>query len=88
MVVTAQHSQVTSLATSKTVIINIAYPPVKITFIDGCNRLFSVQNSITLTAQLNLQNTTGVHYNWYCTEKQTGSPCFNTGYEYINLADQ
>jgi hypothetical protein len=49
--------------------------------------MFSVQNSLTLTAYINIE-VQSVYFNWYCVEAETGSPCFTTSYVYFSLSNE
>ena len=63
-----------------------ATPAIQVALIQGCNRLFTPNNSFSLSAIYNTdpQTTTFV---WQCTDKATGSVCFSTSYKYITLGN-
>eukprot|EP00347_Sterkiella_histriomuscorum_P003593 403363692 len=75
-----------TMSATKIVHINTDSPDVQISFIEGCDRLFSVNASIDLEVHFNT-NTTFATYTWYCTDTSTGSPCFTTSYDYISVSN-
>ena len=75
-----------NMGVTKRVHIDTASPNSEIAYIDGCNRMFSVNNSFSLSAMIST-NVTFAIFNWYCTDTSTGSPCFTTSFSYITLAN-
>lgn len=75
-----------NLGVTKWVHIDTASPNARIAYIEGCNRLFSVNNSFELEAMI-VTNVSYAKFNWYCTDASTGSPCFTTSYSYITIAN-
>jgi hypothetical protein len=57
-----------------------------VALIQGCNRLFSPNNSFSLEAIYNTNPRTTT-FVWQCTDKATGSVCFSTSYKYITLGN-
>ncbi len=84
--VTASLDGDTTYERVKNVFVQPSSPPVQVALIQGCNRVFSPNNSFTLTAiyNTNVNTTTFV---WQCTDKATGSVCFSTTYQYITLGN-
>lgn len=74
------------MGVTKWVHIDTASPNARIAYIDGCNRLFSVNNSFDLEAMIPT-NVTYAKFNWFCTDTSTGSPCFTTSFSYITMAN-
>lgn len=66
--ITATHSNYPTYTSTKIVHIDIAYPAVQISYVEGCNTLFDSNNPITLTAQINT-NLTKARFNWYCIDQ-------------------
>lgn len=85
--VQASYAQNQSWSVSKKVWVQPSAPPVQVALIQGCNRIFSPNNSFTLTAIFNTNPNTTT-FVWYCIDKATGSVCFSTNYQYITLGNQ
>lgn len=82
----ATYSGNTNMNTEKVVWINTKDAPLEISYISGANRVFDVEDTISLTATVNL-NATKVSFVWYCTDLRTWSPCFSVNYQYISLVN-
>lgn len=54
--------------------------------IQGCNRFFSPNSSISLQAIYNTDPST-TSFVWQCIDIATGSTCFSTSYQYIALGN-
>jgi hypothetical protein len=74
------------MGVTKWVHIDTASPSARIAYIEGCNRLFSVNNSFDLEAMIST-NASYAKFNWFCTDSATGSPCFTTSFSYITMAN-
>lgn len=74
------------MTATKFVYIDTVAPKVQISYIENCDRLFSVNDSFTLQVHYNTMETYA-KYTWYCTDTSTGSPCFTTAYSYISIAN-
>jgi len=75
-----------NMGVTKWVHIDTASPNARISYIYGCDRLFSVNNSFDLEV-MTPNNVSFSNFNWYCTDLATGSPCFTTSYSYITMAN-
>ena len=84
--VTAYYQPDASYQTVKNVFVQPSSPPIQVALIQGCNRVFSPNNSFTLSAIYNTNQSTTT-FVWQCTDKATGSVCFTTGYTFITLGN-
>lgn len=84
--VTAELDGDASYTAYKNVLVQPSSPPIQVALIQGCNRVFSPNNSFTLTAVYNTDPKTTT-FVWQCTDKATGSVCFSTQYKYITLGN-
>lgn len=75
-----------NMGTTKWVHIDTAAPNSRIAFIQGCDRLFSVNNPFDLEAMI-VTNASYAMFTWYCTDTATGSPCFTTTFSYITISN-
>ena len=75
-----------NMGVTKWVHIDTQSPNARVAYIEGCNRLFSVNNSFDLEVMITT-NVSYAKFNWFCTDLSTGSPCFTTSFSYITMAN-
>jgi hypothetical protein len=75
-----------NMGTTKWVHIDTASPNSRIAYIQGCDRLFSVNSPFNLEAMI-VTNESYAKFTWYCTDTATGSPCFTTTFSYITISN-
>jgi hypothetical protein len=84
--VQAINSKDPNMGVTKWVHIDTASPNARIAYIQGCDRLFSVNSTFDLEAMIPT-NASFAKFNWFCTDTSTGSPCFTTTFSYITMAN-
>jgi hypothetical protein len=75
-----------NMGVTKWVHIDTMSPNARVAYIEGCDRLFSVNSSFELEVMIPM-NVSFAKFNWFCTDLSTGSPCFTTSFSYITMAN-
>lgn len=75
-----------NMGVTKWVHIDTLSPNARVAYIEGCDRLFSVNSSFELEVMIPT-NVSYAKFNWFCTDLSTGSPCFTTSFSYITMAN-
>jgi hypothetical protein len=75
-----------NMGVTKWVHIDTLSPNARVAYIEGSNRVFSVNSSFELEVMIPT-NVSYAKLNWFCTDLSTGSPCFTTSFSYITMAN-
>ena len=75
-----------NMGVTKWVHIDTLSPNARVAYIEGCDRLFSVNSSFELEVMIPT-NVSYAKFNWFCTDLSTGSPCFTTSFSYITMTN-